>query len=210
VGAIIALLTPSGSALGARSRDRTPVAGTPSPESHRRARDRHPAAKRRPSAHRHHKKTHHAHAKTAPESSVVSSPELWATVDVCNAPDQPDTIGIRGSMPGDGNPHDEMYVHFQVQYMQITTHSWTDLSQGGESTWLNLGPSSAVRQSGQTFQFVPAPAETANFTLRGLVGFQWRRGEKVIYSTSKVTTAGRKSLAGADPAGFSAASCQMP
>ena len=34
-------------------------------------------------------------------SSLRSSPELWATIDVCNPPDQHDTVGIRGSMPSD-------------------------------------------------------------------------------------------------------------
>lgn len=101
-------------------------------------------------------------------------------------------------------------MRFQVQYLQITTHTWTDLSQGGESAWMKLGPASAVREAGQTFQFTPNPGETASFTLRGLVAFQWRHGQKVIHSTSKVTTAGHKSLAGAEPAGFSAASCAIP
>jgi hypothetical protein len=182
VVAIAGLLTPCGTALGARAR--------------------HPTAGGHP------KKTHSEHAKTAPNRDWDSA-ELWATVDVCNAPDQPDTIGIRGSMPGDGDWKDDMYIRFQVEYLQITTHTWTDVSPGGESTWMRLGPSSAVRQGGQTFQFVPPPAETASFTLRGVVGFQWRRGAKVIHSATRITTAGHKSLAGADPAGFSAASCQM-
>lgn len=184
----------------------------------------------KPSASRHHRKASHSkkkknkkkkkgaeHKQTEGEgtnettvSDPLSSPELWATVDVCNAADQPDTIGIRGSMPGDGDQKDQMYMRFQVQYLQITTHAWMDLSSGGESTWVKLGSASAVRQAGQTFQFVPNPGETANFTLRGLVSFQWRREQKVIYSATRITSAGHQSLAGADPAGFSAATCPIP
>jgi hypothetical protein len=47
------------------------------------------------------------------------------------------------------------------------------------------------------------------FTLRGLVEFQWRRGRAVLQSTRRPTTAGHVSLAGADPRGFSAATCQI-
>jgi hypothetical protein len=42
-----------------------------------------------------------------------------------------------------------------------------------------------------------------------VVSFQWRRGSTVVTSGSKPTTAGRQSLAGADPAGFSAATCSI-
>jgi hypothetical protein len=206
VAALIGLVAPSAMALGAGSRKPTLLEGMPSTKRHQGARQRRPTANRGPTAHARKRK----HAKTAPPIDVLSSPELWATVDVCNAPDQPDTVGIRGSMPGDGDPKDDMYIRFQVQYLQIATHAWTNLSQGGESTWMNLGPSSGVRQAGQTFQFGPPPAETASFTLRGMVDFQWRRGRKVIQSATEITTAGHKSLAGADPAGFSAASCQIP
>ncbi len=41
--------------------------------------------------------------------------------------------------------------------------------------------------------------------LRGVVSFQWRHGTTVEYTVSRPTTAGHQSLAGADPAGFSAA-----
>jgi hypothetical protein len=55
---------------------------------------------------------------------------------------------------------------------------------------------------------MPVPGKPA-FTLRGLVEFQWRRGKKVLMSANRATTAGHASLAGADPTGFSAATCQI-
>src|SRR5581483_8428828 len=39
-------------------------------------------------------------AASAPPPPSTGSPALWATIDVCNPPAEPDTIGIRGSMPG--------------------------------------------------------------------------------------------------------------
>ena len=70
------------------------------------------------------------------------------------------------------------------------------------------------RQAGRNFQFalpkVPGNQPYAlppSFTLRGSVGFQWRKRKTIVRSTSKITTAGHSSLAGSDPRGFSAATC---
>ncbi|HEV7530037.1 MAG TPA: hypothetical protein VGO29_14170 [Solirubrobacteraceae bacterium] len=131
---------------------------------------------------------------------------LWATIDVCNPPDQPQTLGIRGSMPGDHHAHDTMYMRFRLQYLNTTTKAWTDLAKGASSGYASVGTGADSRQAGRSFQLNPVPGQPA-FTLRGVVGFQWRRGKTVLAQTSLPTTAGRDSLAGADPVGFSAASC---
>jgi hypothetical protein len=144
---------------------------------------------------------------TAPGHSLYQSRQLWATVDICNPSDQPNYVGIRGSMPSDGHPHDTMFMRFRVQYLDNTTKKWADLTQGADSGFLAVG-SGAPRQAGRSFQFVPTP-DTPQFTLRGVVSFQWRRGARVVHAVSRVTTTGHKSLAGADPAGFSAASCAI-
>jgi hypothetical protein len=141
--------------------------------------------------------------------SLLQSRELWATVDICNAPDQADTVGIRGSMPGDGHPKDVMLMRFRVQYLDVTTHKWVDLAEGADSGFVAVGSAKAARQAGRSFQFV-SKANSPAFTLRGVVSFQWRRGTRVVHVASRTTTAGHKSLAGADPAGFNAASCSLP
>jgi hypothetical protein len=140
--------------------------------------------------------------------SLYRSPQLWATVDVCNAPDQPDTIGIRGSMPSDGHAHDAMYMRFRVQYLDATTHKWVELPKGADSGYVPVGTADGARQAGRSFQLVPSTGRPA-VTLRGAVSFQWRRGVHVVYAISRPTTAGHRSLAGADPAGFSAAGCTI-
>ena len=43
--------------------------------------------------------------------------------------------------------------------------------------------------------------------MRGIVDYQWRRGRVVLQTAERTTTAGHRSLAGADPAGYSAATC---
>jgi hypothetical protein len=140
-------------------------------------------------------------------SALLRSRLLWSTIDICNAPDQPNTVGIRGSMPGDHQPHDTMYMRFRLQYMNTATKTWTDLSKASASYAL-VGTGSSARQAGRSFQLNPVAGQPA-FTLRGVVNFEWRHGSTVLAHASRATSAGRDSLAGSDPAGFSAASCMI-
>lgn len=139
---------------------------------------------------------------------LLASHELWATIDVCNSPHHPNTVGIRGSMPGDGKAHDKLYMSFRLQYLNTATQTWIDVASGATPTFVPVGAGATARQGGTSFQLVPAAGKPA-VTLRGVVDFQWRRGKKVLQSAARPTTAGRKSLAGADPAGYSAASCPI-
>jgi hypothetical protein len=150
---------------------------------------------------------HARRAATQPASALLRSRLLWATIDVCSPPDQPDTVGIRGSMPGDRQTHDTMYMRFRLQYMSTTTKTWTDLSKASAS-YTEVGSGSAARQAGRSFQLNPVSGQPP-FMLRGVVSFEWRRGKTVLAQVSRTTSAGRKSLAGSDPAGFSAATCQI-
>jgi hypothetical protein len=145
-------------------------------------------------------------AKRAVDTSALSrSRLLWSTIDICNAPDQPNTVGIRGSMPGDHQAHDTMYMRFRLQYMNTTTKTWTDLSKASAS-FSAVGSGASARQAGRSFQLNPVAGQPA-FTLRGVVNFQWRHGSTVLAQISRATSTGRDSLAGSDPAGFSAATC---
>jgi hypothetical protein len=143
-----------------------------------------------------------------PARSLLHSRELWATVDVCSPKDQPNTIGIRGSMPGDGHPKDVLYMRFRVQYLDATTTKWLKLIKGADSGFLKVGSAQLARQAGRSFQFAPV-AGKPTFTLRGDVIFQWRRGRTVLQTATAPTTSGHKSLAGADPRGYSAATCTL-
>ena len=138
--------------------------------------------------------------------ALLRSRDLWATIDVCNPPDQRDYVGIRGSMPGVKQAQDKMYMAFRLQYMDAATKHWVDLSSAKPPVYVYVGPGSSVRQGGRSFQLVPRTGKPAA-TLRGVVSFQWRRGKTILQSVSRPTTAGHTSLAGADPAGYSAASC---
>jgi hypothetical protein len=137
--------------------------------------------------------------------ALLRSRELWATIDVCSPADQPNTVGIRGSMPPDKRAGDTMFMSFRLQYMDATKKRWVDLA-GAATAYVAVGHGSSVRQGGRSFQLVPK-AGRAPATLRGVVDFQWRRGKRVLQSGARPTSAGHSSRAGADPPGFSAASC---
>jgi hypothetical protein len=138
--------------------------------------------------------------------SLLSSKELWATIDVCNSAHHPNTVGVRGSMPGDGNTHDKMFMSFRLQYLNTTSNVWVNLPSSSTPAFVSVGAGASARQGGTSFQLVPV-AGKAGVRMRGVVDFQWRRGKKVLRSTSRSTTPKHKSLAGAEPAGYSAATC---
>lgn len=142
------------------------------------------------------------------KAALLKSADLWATIDVCNPADEPDTVGVRGSMPGTGQSGEVMYMRFRLQYLDVTTKVWVELSTGAASEFVSVGAAKSARQAGRSFQLIPVPGKPA-FTLRGVVSFQWRRGTKVLLEVSRPTTAGHKSLAGANPANFSAATCPI-
>jgi hypothetical protein len=141
----------------------------------------------------------------AHERALLDSRELWATIDVCGPADQRNTVGIRGSMPGDGKAHDRMYMSFRLQYMNADKR-WVDLSGGASSGWVGVGGGASPRQGGTSFELKPVAGKPA-VTLRGVVDFQWRHGKTIVQSATEPTSTGHKSLAGADPQGFSAATC---
>jgi len=159
-----------------------------------------PASAGRPSAGR-----PSAAKPSASERALLDSHELWATIDVCSPADQPDTVGIRGSMPGDGQPHERMYMSFRLQYLNAS-RQWVDLASGASSGFVAVGDGASARQGGTSFELKPAAGKPA-VTLRGVVDFQWRHGKRIVASAAQPTSAGHLSLAGADPASFSAATC---
>jgi len=131
-------------------------------------------------------------------------PDLWATVNVCNTPKRPDTIGIRASMPGLPSGT-RMVMRFRAQYR--TSYGWADVA-GADSGWRRLATAagSAV-QSGWSFTF--APPATGTVVLRGVVRMRWRRAGRTVRRAEVRTSAGHRSSAGADPPAYSAATCAL-
>jgi hypothetical protein len=140
--------------------------------------------------------------------SLLQSRELWATVDICNPANQPNMVGIRGSMPSDGHDKDAMYMRFQLQYLEAKGSTWVNLVHGGDSGFIAVGAAKTARQGGTSFQLMPVKGSPA-YTMRGLVTFQWHHGAKVLHEVTRATSAGHHGVANADPPGYSAAECTI-
>src|SRR4051794_19820357 len=141
----------------------------------------------------------------APASAPADpAPAPWATVNVCDTARHPDAIGIRASIPGTPKGT-HLAMRFRVQF-KTAKGDWRD-ADGANSGWRQLGTAhgSAV-ESGWSFTFAHPDAPV---TLRGVVRFRWRRGDVLPRQLELSTEAGHRSSAGADPAGYSAATCVL-
>jgi hypothetical protein len=149
-----------------------------------------------------------AGARTA--ESITHSKRLWATVNVCDTVGHPDSIGIRGSMPGSGDKAEIMFMRFQVQYFKPDDALWHNLGPEADSGFVEVGSARLrSRQSGVTFTITPPQTGKAPYLLRGSVTFEWREDGEVVRRARKRTTANHPDTAGADPVGFSAATCSI-
>src|SRR4051794_55305 len=139
----------------------------------------------------------------APASAAADSAP-WATVNLCDTAKHPDAIGIRASMPGTPKGA-RLSMRFRVQFRN-SDGDWRDVA-GADSGWRKLGTArgSAV-ESGWSFTFAHPDAPV---TLRGVVRLRWRRGDALPRQDEEATEAGHRSSAGADPAGYSAATCVL-
>lgn len=150
-----------------------------------------------------------ATASPAGAVNLANPARLWATVNVCNTPGQPNTVGVRASMPGSGSRSQQMFMRFGLQYRPENDGVWKELPGGGDSGWVAVGAARfVVRSAGRSFRFLP-PAAGVTETLRGIVRFEWRRGRTVIHRATRTTTAGHPRSEGSDPRGYSAAFCEV-
>jgi hypothetical protein len=135
--------------------------------------------------------------------ALLAATALWATVNVCDTPAHPDTIGIRASMPGTPR-RARAAMRFSVQYRTPT--GWSAV-RGADSGWRRVGNThGAAIESGWSFQF---QAPTQPVTLRGVVRLRWRRHDRTVRHARRTTTGGHRSKTGGDPPGYSAATCAL-
>ena len=146
----------------------------------------------------------------AAAADFQKSRHLWATVNVCDTERNPDTLGVRASMPGSGRKGETMWMRFRVQYYSEREQLWHNFTaaDGTDSGYIRVGRHARykARQSGYLFPFSPDAGE--RYRLRGAVEFQWRRRGRVMRNARELTTAGHRAAV-ADPEGYSAATCDI-
>jgi hypothetical protein len=139
-------------------------------------------------------------------AAAQNSRDLWATVNVCDSAAKPNTLGVRGSMPGMKRTT-TLRMRFRVQYL-APDGRWLIVRRNADSRWQKVGTRRRGRvESGWSFTF--APPKSGDVVLRGVVYFQWRRSGKVVQRAREITEDGHVSTLGADPPGFSAGTCRV-
>jgi hypothetical protein len=164
-----------------------------------------------------------------------TTPRLWATVNICDTAQAPDSMGVRAGMPGN-TTRQRMFMRFRAEYWSRARQDWAPVGGSGISPWVYAGPANYERrQAGWTFQFAPPPAGVT-FTMRAIVEFQWRRPpeqkprerivrhkrakrrrmiikrskaarSRVVRSVTRTTETGIEGVHGGDPEGTSKAMC---
>jgi hypothetical protein len=148
-------------------------------------------------------------ALAMPATTEARTPVVWATVNVCDTLTRPNQMGIRGSMAGLSRSS-RMFMRFRVQF-QDSEGRWRTIKSGSlsDSGWVRVATGRrGEHDAGWSFEFKP-PASGGAHVLRGMVSFEWRRGGRVVQRTRTYTEAGHPGTAGAEPADFSAETCEI-
>jgi hypothetical protein len=136
---------------------------------------------------------------TASASHVrAREPKVWATVNVCDTEQHPNVIGIRAALPA---RRARAALRFRVQYHDLAADRWRWV-RAADSGWRKAGH---ARETGWSFEVT----DDGTPILRGVVDYRWTRLGKVVRRAHRITETGHKSTAGADPPGFSAATCRI-
>ena len=151
-----------------------------------------------------------AAASARSADTIYQNKRLWATINICDTVGHPDSIGIRGSMPGTGNRAEDMFMRIQVQYYTAADASWHNLEEDDDPGFAEVGSGRyRTRQSGRTITITPPRPGSEPYLLRGVVTFEWRQDGEVVRRARKRTTANHPGTKGSDPVGFSAATCTI-
>ena len=148
-------------------------------------------------------------ALAVPAPAFASHAEdLWATVNVCDTEANPNVLGVRASMPGNGT-RQTMWMRFRASYFDRATERWRDVGGDSRSPWIKVGNARyRTRQAGRMFRIQP-PFPTTSHVVRGIVKFQWRRERKVVRREKQKTLSGHPTGRHGDPHGYSDGICEI-
>jgi hypothetical protein len=128
------------------------------------------------------------------------SPNLWATVNICDTKRHPGVIGLRAQMPALGFAS-TLKMRFQVDYWSAKAKRYKPVP--GARHPLSLGvQKTGLHQEGVQFSF---PKHSGR--LRGAVTFEWAHGSRTLGQALENTTRGHHTADFGDPAHYSAPKC---
>ena len=147
-------------------------------------------------------------AATAAPAATTTPKGLWATINICDTETSPNDMGVRASIPGDGD-HTRMYIRITPQYYDRPNQTWSGVKGYPSSGWIYAGSGLYKRaERGFTFEF-DAPQNGATLLLRGAVDFKWVKKHHTVRTFHLVTKGGHPGTVGADPKDYSAPVCNI-
>ena len=143
------------------------------------------------------------------QASAHHAGRLWATVNICDTEKNPNVLGVRASMPGNGTEQ-TMWMRFDASYFDRSTETWRPVGGKSRSPWVKVGNAQfRSRQAGRKFKINP-PSPISSFVVRGIVKFQWRRPNgRVARRESQKTLNGHPTGRHGDPRGYTAGVCEI-
>jgi hypothetical protein len=103
---------------------------------------------------------------------------LWSTINVCDPPGKPGSVGVRVSIPAHGTRKHRQQQWARIRVQWFDGSKWQSLGPTGDTGYKHLGHGRGTFQGGTTFTFKP-PAAGQRLVLRGIVNVQWRTRRKV-------------------------------
>lgn len=143
-------------------------------------------------------------------ASASHAGDLWATINICDTETNPNVLGVRASMPGNGT-RQTMWMRFRATYYDRATETWRRIPGDSQSPWINTGGARPrARQAGRRFTIEP-PLPTTSYVVRGAVKYQWRRRKtgEVVRRERQVTLAGHPTGDYGDPYDYSSGVCEI-
>ena len=144
-------------------------------------------------------------AGVAPAHALALKP--WATVNVCDTADHPDTIGVRGSQPG-SSKGEQLFMRMRVQYLDESDNEWLYIGAKADSGFFGVGNGNVRRRQGGR-NFTVRPPSKGTYVLRGIVDYEWRKGSTVVRRAQRRTRRGHPDTPGADPKNYTAETCKV-
>lgn len=105
-------------------------------------------------------------------------PGLWSTINLCDSPSKPGSLGVRVSIPAHGTRKHRQQQWLRIRVQWFDGSAWQWLGDTGDTGYKHVGRGRGTWQGGTTFTFAP-PAAGQALILRGIANVQWRTGKKV-------------------------------
>jgi hypothetical protein len=139
---------------------------------------------------------------------AVNSPNLWATVNICNTTRHPGIVGIRVQMPGLGFTA-RLYTDVRLEYWSPSGKPFQPVPGGGDSGLISLGRANRGTPQGGVMFSVKSPTAGGHYVFRGVATFEWKLSGRLLAKTVRTTGHGYKHVDFGDPAGHNAGTCTI-